>query len=116
MGFDKEKTKVQRGESENQNIMIASFNATLSGLKEAESLHKLYADKKHGRVEFQQIISGGHNTTNKEMEKVSADEVVNVLYGYLGISEDLDKLDSEHGKRCVVKSKKEIQAIADATL
>ena len=39
-----------------------------------------------------------------------------VLYGYLEIVGDLDKLDFEAKERCVVKSKKEIWAIVDAPL
>jgi hypothetical protein len=47
---------------------------------------------------------------------VSSNTKENVLYGYLGISIDLDKLDFETKKRCVVKSKKEIKAVADFAL
>lgn len=92
-----------------------TFNATFSGLQEAERLHKFYADKKHGRAEFQQIDGSGIKDSNEETQNLPGNEE-SALYGYLGNAEDLDKLDFENKKHSVVKSKKEIQAIADATL
>ena len=48
--------------------------------------------------------------------QAQADKVEHVLGGHLEIAGDLDKLDFEAKERCVVKSKKEILAIADACL
>ncbi|KAL4292700.1 hypothetical protein HN51_043051 [Arachis hypogaea] len=111
MGFGGGKTKVSRGKPANYSILVVTFNATFSGLQEAERLNKFYSDKRHGREEFQQIDDEGTqgiHSTNLHKE--------NVLYGYLGNAEDLDKLDFESKKHSVVKSKKDIQAIVDDTL
>ncbi|XP_021279328.1 uncharacterized protein LOC110412979 [Herrania umbratica] len=111
MGFGRGISKVCRGKPANQSIMTVIFHGTFSGLKEAERLHKLYAENKHGRAEFQQI-----NCSTGETKKVPLDKVEDVLYGYLGIAGDLDKLDFETKSRALVKSKKEIYATADALL
>ncbi|KAK9280497.1 hypothetical protein L1049_014189 [Liquidambar formosana] len=116
MGFGGGKTKVCRGKAANQSIMVVKFNGTLSGLQEAEKLHKFYAENKHGRAEFQEISSDSGNGRSKESRNAIVDKAEDVLYGYLGIAGDLDKLDFETKKRSVVKSKKKIQAIADAPL
>ncbi|PSR89882.1 suppressor of gene silencing like protein [Actinidia chinensis var. chinensis] len=115
MGF-REKIKVCRGRPANQSIMVVKFNGTLSGLQEAEKLHKFYADNKHGRTEFQQINPNGSRSGDGETQKTSANKVEDLLYGYLGIAEDLDKLHFETKKWFYVKSKKGIQEIADAPL
>ncbi|KAK6235136.1 XS domain - like 7 [Theobroma cacao] len=111
MGFGWGISKVCRGKPANQSIMTVIFHGTFSGLKEAERLHKLYAENKHGRAEFQQI-----NCSSGETKKAPLDKVKDVLYGYLGIAGDLDKLDFETKSRALVKSKKEIYATADALL
>ncbi|KAK3015861.1 hypothetical protein RJ639_006549, partial [Escallonia herrerae] len=114
MGFG-EKTEVCRGKPANQSILVVKFKPTLSGLKEAERLHNFYDESKQGRAEFQHIESINSSNT-EETPKKSADKVENVLFAYLGRAEDLDKIDIETRKRCLVKSKKEIVDIADAPL
>ncbi|XVF69118.1 hypothetical protein PTKIN_Ptkin11bG0055200 [Pterospermum kingtungense] len=111
MGFGREISKVRRGKPANQSIMTVIFHGTFSGLLEAERLHKLYSENKHGRAEFERI-----NCSIGEQLKVPTGKVEDALYGYLGIAGDLDKLDFETKSRSTVKSKKEIYAIADALL
>lgn len=111
MGFGQTITKVCRGKATNQSIMVVNFHGTFSGLQEAENLHKLYAENKQGRAEIQKITSQSNYSIYKSWQ---ADKFQSVLYGYLGIAEDLDKLDFEAKGRCFVKSKKEIHAIANA--
>ncbi|KAJ4970807.1 hypothetical protein NE237_003906 [Protea cynaroides] len=108
MGFGVGKAKVCHGRPANQSVMVVKFGPTFSGLQDAERLHKYYSENKRGRVEFQQI--------NANSGSVQGDEVERVLYGYLGIAEDLYKLDFGTKGRALVKSKKDIQAIADAPL
>ncbi|KAL6967072.1 hypothetical protein U1Q18_032876 [Sarracenia purpurea var. burkii] len=115
LGFGK-KTKVCRGKPANQSIMVVRFTGTFSGLQEAEKLHKFYADNKHGRAELQQINASDCSIGNGKAQKASANTMENCLYGYLGIADDLDKLDFETKKWCSVRSKKGIQEMADAPL
>ncbi|KAF6166055.1 hypothetical protein GIB67_012952 [Kingdonia uniflora] len=103
--------KVCRGKPANQSIMVVKYLPTFSGFEEAEKLSKYYTENKQGRTEFQQIKPKEDTSGEAKVDKVE-----DVLYGYMGIAEDLDKLDFETKKRSVVKSKKEIQAIADAPL
>ncbi|KAJ0084700.1 hypothetical protein Patl1_30473 [Pistacia atlantica] len=109
MGFGQGISKVCRGRAANQSTMVVNFYGTFSGLQEAEKLHELFADKKRGRAEFEHITFQGRISSDKTR---NADKVENVLYSYLGIAEDLDKLDFEAKRRCFVKSKKDILTIA----
>lgn len=115
MGFSGGKTKVRYGKSANQSIILVKFLPTFSGLQEAEKLHNYYIENIRERDEFQKLKAKRIVTTDEAGEK-SEVIVENLLYGYLAIAEDLDKLDFDSKKKCVVKSKKNIQAIADAPL
>ncbi|KAK8697744.1 hypothetical protein V6N13_113882 [Hibiscus sabdariffa] len=108
-GFGQGISKVCRGKPANQSIMVVIFHGTFSGLRDAERLHNLYVENKHGRDEFLRVNYGGGET-----QKGSLNKVKDVLYGYLGIAGDLDKLDFETKSHSVIKSKKEIYGIADA--
>lgn len=105
MGFGG-KIKVCRGKPANQSIMVVKFSGTFSGLQEAERLHKFFSDNERGRTELKQVTP--KNNSNADDETQKANKVERVLYGYLGIAEDLDKLDFETKKWCSVRSKKEI--------
>ncbi|XP_075093301.1 uncharacterized protein LOC107788967 [Nicotiana tabacum] len=113
MGFG-EKAKVSRSKLANQSILMVKFSATLSGLQEAERLSDIYAHRKHGRAEFHHISCGHSGSSDGETKEALTDKVGKILYGYLGIAEDLDKLDSETKKRSSVRSKKQIKDIAVA--
>ncbi|XP_073050621.1 uncharacterized protein [Primulina eburnea] len=108
--------KICNGKPANQNVMIVKFNGTLSALQEAERLHQHYVENKHGRSHLKQLKSSQNDSSNGDTQVALADEEEAFLYGYLGIAEDLDKLDSDTQKRCVVKSKKEILSIAKSSL
>ncbi|CAN6559987.1 unnamed protein product [Malus baccata var. baccata] len=112
IGFGGGKAKVCRGKPANYSILVVTFNATFSGFREAERLHKLFAENKHGRAEFQQITSASLSNSSSEGKQNSLEDQENCLYGYVGLAEDFDKLESDTKKRCRVKSKKEIQATA----
>ncbi|XP_027106460.2 uncharacterized protein [Coffea arabica] len=109
MGFG-DGTKVYRGKPANQSVLVVEFAGRLSGLQEAERLHEVYAGNDHGRAELLRINQNG--------ETVSApvNNMENILYGYLGIAEDLDKLDFDAKRRRVVKSRKAIKDIAEASI
>ncbi|WOG94502.1 hypothetical protein DCAR_0313798 [Daucus carota subsp. sativus] len=111
MGFE-ERVKVCRGRPANHSIMAVIFNSTLSGLKAAERLHNFYSETRHGRSDFENIRICSSSRRTGETSKASEKKAEHVLYGYLGIAEDLDKLEYETKKRCLVKSKKEIENIA----
>lgn len=107
MGFG-EKTKVCDGKPAN-GTMLVKFSSTFSGFQEAEKLHKFYADNKRGRSEFQSI-------NPNDTKEASVSKVEEFLYGYLGIADDLYKLDFNAKKRHFIRSKKEIQEIAGGPL
>ncbi|XP_057955806.1 uncharacterized protein LOC131149398 [Malania oleifera] len=115
-GFGGANAKVCRGKPANQSVMVVTFSGTFSGLQEAERLHRFYAESKHGRAEFRQIDPKSGNGCGGGTQEGAVEKVEHVLYGYLGLAGDLDKIDFETKKRCVVKSKKDIQAIADAPI
>ncbi|KAK4440633.1 hypothetical protein Salat_0398200 [Sesamum alatum] len=107
--------KVCNGKPANQSVMLVKFNGTLSGLQEAERFHNTYIKSKHGRAELKQLKSK-HGGSRGRTGAISSDVEETFLYGHLGIAEDLDKLDFDTKKRCILRSKKEILSIADAHL
>ncbi|GKU91575.1 hypothetical protein SLEP1_g5435 [Rubroshorea leprosula] len=109
------KVTVCLGRPADQSVIVVKFLGTFSGLANAEKLHKYFADNKRGRVEFQGIISGdgkSSSSTEKDNEGDKLEE--QLLYGYMAISEDLDRLDFNNRKWSVIKSRKEIQDLANA--
>ncbi|KAG8387526.1 hypothetical protein BUALT_Bualt02G0030200 [Buddleja alternifolia] len=97
--------KICNGKPANQSAILVKFNGTLTGLREAERFHKNYLESKHGRSELEHQLN---------CKKASSSGEESYLYGHLGIAEDLDKLDFDTKKRCVLRSKKEILSIVDA--
>ncbi|RZC82280.1 hypothetical protein C5167_045066 [Papaver somniferum] len=116
MGYGEGKTKVCRGKPANQSIMVVTFNSTFSGLQEAQRLHNYYADTKRGREDFLRINSKSGEKSEEAHGELAKNVGHDVLYGYMGTAEDLDKLDFGSKSKCIVKSKKDIQAIAGAPL
>ncbi|KAE8693579.1 G10 family protein [Hibiscus syriacus] len=108
MGFGRGISKVCCGKPANWSIMVVIFHGTISGLQDAERLHNMYAENKHGRAEFMRV-----DCHSGETKKTPLNKVEDVLYGYLGVAGDMDKLDFETKSHSVVKSKKEIYSIAD---
>lgn len=99
------------------NIMVVKFLGTFPGLQDAEKLHKYFLDDKHGRIDFEHrsVINVKDNNTRKE--RMQADKLEDhVLYGYMAVSEDLDKVDFDTKRKCSVRSKKEIEEIAEEPL
>lgn len=109
-GFGERKIKVSLGRPSDHSVMVVKFLGTIPGLQDAESLHKYYVKNRRGRADFQQI-STSYSKIQEEGD--AADNMEAMLYGYLGIAEDMDKLDSETKRRCLIKSKREIQELVD---
>ncbi|KAE8657584.1 DNA/RNA polymerases superfamily protein [Hibiscus syriacus] len=107
-GFVGGKITVCLGRPADQSIMVVKFLGTFTGLATAERLHKYFVENKHGRIEFTSKNNGEHS--NEEMGDNLEEQL---LYGYMAISEDLDKLDFHNRKWSVVKSKKEIQDLVN---
>ncbi|CAO2833239.1 unnamed protein product [Amaranthus hypochondriacus] len=114
-GFHLGKMKICLGNPGDHSVILVKFLGTFSGLQEAERLNKIFLDRKHGRLGFDQAISGS-GAMDESMKGDNQSEKLEdvLLYGYMGISEDLDSVDFDTKKRCSVKSKKEIHEIADA--
>ncbi|PPR90519.1 hypothetical protein GOBAR_AA30159 [Gossypium barbadense] len=106
-GFVGGKITVCLGRPADQSVMVVKFLGTFTGLAMAERLHKYFVENKRGRKEFT-----SKNKGDEEMGKPGEGEE-QLLYGYMGVSEDLDKLDFHNRKWSVVKSKKEILDLAN---
>lgn len=112
MGFGAGITNVCSSKPAHQGVFLVKYKPTLSGLQEAERLHQYYDGNNHGRQDFLRITANKSSGEGGE----ALQKVEDLLYGYMAVLEDLDKLDPETKKRCVIKSKKDIEAIADAPL
>ncbi|KAG7032945.1 hypothetical protein SDJN02_06996 [Cucurbita argyrosperma subsp. argyrosperma] len=105
----KGRVKMSLGCPADQSVMVLKFLPTFSGLTDAERLNKFFLEKRHGRVNFEQS-KGDNGRANDvgEATKGNKIEEEEVLYGYLGIAEDLDSVEFNIRKSSSIKSKKEI--------
>ncbi|KAJ9553694.1 LOW QUALITY PROTEIN: hypothetical protein OSB04_017739 [Centaurea solstitialis] len=104
--------KVRVGKHANCSVMLVKFLGTFSGLQEAERIHQYFAKNKHGRKELEHMSSGKGKGKGENGNGDKDGE--GVVFGYMGIAEDLDKVDFDTKRKCTIKSKKEIHDIADA--
>ncbi|XVE75537.1 hypothetical protein DITRI_Ditri12bG0101600 [Diplodiscus trichospermus] len=112
-GFVGGKITVSLGRPADQSIMVVKFLGTFTGLAMAERLHKYLVENKRGRLEFQRIASSNGKSSMEEMG-IQGDKLEEqLLYGYMAIAEDMDKLDYHSRKWSLIKSKKEIQDLAN---
>lgn len=114
IGFGGGKFKMCLGKPGNHSVIVVKFLGTFFGLQDAERLHKYFVDNKRGR-DF-----GRGGPSSSKVKSSSSNEVAGkknaelVLYGYMGISEDLDKVDIDTKRKCWIKSKKEIHDLENA--
>ncbi|PON40905.1 XS domain containing protein [Trema orientale] len=114
-GLIRGRIKVCLGKPADQSVMVVKFLGTFTGLGDAEKLHKYLAEHKHGRVDFELATSNNGGTSINIETGIQGGKVEeHILYGYLGISEDLDKVDFNTRNTCLIKSKMDIQDLADA--
>ncbi|KAM6584264.1 hypothetical protein CsatB_011266 [Cannabis sativa] len=114
-GLIRGRIKVCLGKPIDQSVMVVKFLGTFTGLGDAEKLHKFFMECKRGRSEFELATSNnGTVSVNGETEIEGGKLEENILYGYLGISEDLDKVDFTSRNTGLIKSKMEILDLANA--
>ncbi|KAI9157787.1 hypothetical protein LWI28_028111 [Acer negundo] len=115
-GFVGGKITVCLGRPADQSVMVVKFLGTFTGLGNAERLHKYFAENKRGRAEFEQLTSNNSKSSSTSMEEgMLGDQAKErLLYGYMGISEDLDLVDFHTKNYCEVKSKQEIVDLDNA--
>lgn len=97
------------GKAADQSVMVVKFLGTFSGLGDAEKIHKYFAENNRGRLDLESKIAS-EISVNNEAEPVEE----NILYGYIGISEDLDKVDYSTRNTGLIKSKTDILDLANA--
>lgn len=108
------KIKVRGGKPSDQSTLLVKFMATFSGLQEADRLHRLFVDRKRGRKELDDAAAASSSLPSSGDGAEPQLEAEQRLYGFIGTVEDLDRLDPETKRRCVLKSRREIEGIADA--
>ncbi|GLT93306.1 hypothetical protein SLE2022_111050 [Rubroshorea leprosula] len=113
-GFITGRVNVSLGRPADQSVMVIKFLGTFPGLANTEKLHKYFSEIKRGRVDFQRITSNdGKSSSGTKKGKEGNKMEEQLLYGYMAISEDLDKLDFNNRKWSEIKSRKEIQELAN---
>ncbi|KAL2324894.1 hypothetical protein Fmac_023952 [Flemingia macrophylla] len=112
-GFVRGRIKLCLGKPADQSIVLVKFLGTFGGLGDAERLHKYLSDNSRGRAEYERVKSKSiKSCTIGETE--DGDKFEKILYGYMGIADDLDKLDFNSKKWSMVKSRKEIDDLDKA--
>ena len=115
-GFVRGRIKLCLGKPADQSIILVKFLGTFVGLGDAERLHKYLSDNNRGRVEIERMKSKNGKIREIEESGIHEDNVEHILYGYMGIAEDLDKLDFNSKKWSLIKSKKEIEDLENAPI
>eukprot|EP00249_Psilotum_nudum_P022867 c28668_g1_i1 orf=209-3130(+) len=110
------KAKMVCGRQRHVGTLVLKYSPTFSGLKEAEQLHTHFETGDHGRKCWLQQL--GNDVEGPDFVQTDAKTKVKrrVLYGYLALVGDLDEVDVETWRRSLVRSRKEIEAIADKSL
>ncbi|WCJ19067.1 hypothetical protein M5689_001375 [Euphorbia peplus] len=112
-GFVGGKIRVCLGKPADQSVILVKFLGTFTGLGQAERLNKYFAENKRGREEFDQKTCS--SSSRSDLEGVEGEKIEErLLYGYMGVADDLDKVDFNTKKWITVKSKKDIKDLADA--
>ncbi|KAM1018604.1 hypothetical protein ACFX2C_040212 [Malus domestica] len=111
-GLIKGRIKICLGKPADQSVLVVKFLGTFTGLGDAERIQKHFAEHKRGRVDFERATSSNGKIVEAAMQGDNPEE--RFLYGYMGIVEDLDKVDFHTRSWTVIKSKKEIQDLANA--
>ncbi|KAI8563479.1 hypothetical protein RHMOL_Rhmol03G0113800 [Rhododendron molle] len=114
IGFSGGKFKMCLGKPGNHSVIVVRFLGTFFGLQDAERLHKYFVDNKRGRDFGRGGPSSSKVKSGSSNEVAGKKNVELVLYGYMGISEDLDKVDIDTKRKCWIKSKKEIHDLENA--
>lgn len=110
-GFVRGRIKVCLGKPADQSVILVKFLGTFVGLGDAERLNKYLSDSKRGRAEFERLKSKTSKCSVMDETEVQGDKVESILYGYMAVAEDLDKLDFSSKNRCFIKSRKEIEQL-----
>lgn len=105
--------KLCLGKPADQSVILVKFLGTFGGLGDAERLHKYLSDNNRGRSEYERVKSESIKSYNIG-DTDEGDKVETILYGYVGIADDLEKLDFNSKKWSMVKSRKEIDDLDKA--
>ncbi|KAK7268422.1 hypothetical protein RIF29_21120 [Crotalaria pallida] len=112
-GFVRGRIKLCLGKPADQSVILVKFLGTFVGLADAERLHKYLSESNRGRAEYERVKSEGTKSCEiKETDQ--GDQMENILYGYLAIAEDFDKLDFNSKNWSKLKSRKEIDDLDKA--
>ncbi|PRQ56182.1 putative XS domain-containing protein [Rosa chinensis] len=111
-GLIRGRIKMCLGKPADQSVVLVKFLGTFTGLGNAERIHKYFAEQNRGRADFERATSNNGKIVEAGMQVDSVEE--RFLHGYMGIAEDLDKVDFNTRNWSLIKSKKEIQDLANA--
>lgn len=111
-GISHEKIKISDGR---EGAVIVKYQATFSCLNEAERLHHRFATSGHGREDWLKFLDN-NNTEEGFRDVAKTQQKKGVLYGYLALASDLEKVDLDFRGHCMVRSRKEIEAILNDSL
>ncbi|MCO5596947.1 hypothetical protein L7F22_051018 [Adiantum nelumboides] len=106
-GFLSERIKITHGKG---GTVIVKYSPLLPCLHDAENLHHHFASRNLGRDEWSSVKQDQNGDLDPVLEDRDRAQK-NLLYGYLALAQDLDKVDPDLQRRCQVRSRKDIEAI-----
>lgn len=104
-GLSLERMKIAHGK---EGIVIVKYSPLLPCLHDAERLHQHFASRNLGRDDWSRVKPAKQDDPNGEH---SNDVEKSMLYGYLALAQDLDKVDPDLQRRCQVRSRRDIEVI-----
>eukprot|EP00250_Pteridium_aquilinum_P001136 c11343_g1_i1 orf=520-3471(+) len=114
LSFERIKIAVGRQGS----TVIIKYLPILSCLHDAEHLHKHFASSNRCRDDWLRVEPAKQETSaeNGLAPEDNRGGKTSMLYGYLALAQDLEKVDLDLQRRCQIKSRKDIEAIAGDSL
>lgn len=111
LGFVGGKSKSLYGRDGHLGITLVKFPGDQSGYKEAIQLAEHFEKESHGRKDWARVQSqalGKDDENNANLVKLDEKkgDKRRILYGYLGIAFDLDKVDFDTRKKVVIESRR----------
>eukprot|EP00249_Psilotum_nudum_P020844 c27870_g1_i1 orf=168-2726(+) len=122
LGHKDGKAKAVYGRQGHCGIILVKYLATHPSLQEAERLHQHFESHGRGRKDWIRVLPNlkEPGCSEEGPDFVHLDEQTKeekrVLYGYLALAGDFDKVDLDTRRRCFVRSRQEIKTFTVDTI
>ncbi|KAK4359776.1 hypothetical protein RND71_022005 [Anisodus tanguticus] len=101
-GFSGGRMKVRLAKPGSNSVLLVKFLGTIPGFHDAEKLHNCFLEEERGRKDFGVVTSTeGKDIDSRNRKGDKVEEFL--LYGYMGIAEDLDTVNIDTKRKCLIE-------------